>query len=173
MTRQRKRSSRKATSYELIALLVLLGSLPASGWAQQVTASQESLVSIGSRVRLSTTTARAPLTGIVVARDGYGMTLAPEVGPPLRVASASTTYLELSAGRTRHTGLGAWFGALVGVAAGITAGIDPADCDVDSPKFCSRGEAMAVSTIILGGLGALLGRAITTERWVPLTIGAW
>jgi hypothetical protein len=131
----------------------------------------------GARVRL--TSAVLPggaVEGLVASSDDQTLGLliasedAPFGGGALTIPRASVGSLRISMGKRAHKGLGAVFGALALGATGFAAEVDPDDCGPNSNAFCSRGEAIAVST--LGGalLGALVGAVVKTERWQNVSV---
>jgi hypothetical protein len=130
------------------------------------------------RVQVDTDGARRWVHGALVSADADAVILVP-VGHPgtVRLARGSLTRVEASAGtRTRTVHgvlLGGAIGASVGMAIGIAAGVK------DCTGFCPpgvNGGTIAAATVILGGLGAVLGGAMGSashsERWVDVA-GPW
>jgi hypothetical protein len=87
------------------------------------------------------------------------------------IPRASLTSVQVSLGTKRHTLLGALFGAIAGAAAGASAPIDTATCEsYSSDTFCSRGEAVAAMTVVIGAIGAGVGALIKTEKWQKVSV---
>lgn len=142
-----------------------------SAVAAQGQPSLASALSIGSRVRFTSTSVQTPLKGTVVGLDDRSLTVAPEAGPPLTIPLPELARLDVGRGHKRHwlRGLGA--GLLVGLALGLTFPVDPDDCDADSANFCSRGEALLGSTLVFGTVGVGVGGLVRSEQWAPVTLG--
>jgi hypothetical protein len=117
------------------------------------------------------TAVQARVRGVVVAVDETVLTLAPEGGPPLKVPLRSLTRMDVSLGQRRNTLQGLGIGVLSGIAMGLAFSVDPENCGPDTTNFCSRGEAIAGGTLVLGALGTGIGALIKSERWAPISVG--
>jgi hypothetical protein len=124
-------------------------------------------LAVGNRVRLLSADT-GPIKGTLLALDDASLVLASEDGARLTVGRDSITQLELGVGSHRHTLRGLLTGAAVGVAVAISP-IDADDCGMTSVNYCSRGDAIG-SGIVAAALGALVGWAIKSDRWAPVTL---
>ena len=68
--------------------------------------------------------------------------------------------------------VGATVGSGAGVAVGLTEPVDPVQCQVDDYTSCSRGGAVALASVTMAGLGALVGNLIKTDVWTPVALDA-
>jgi hypothetical protein len=134
---------------------------------------------IGSQVRLQARTAPGQwMKGVLVSADAASVAFVPENAPPLganqmRVPSAAISRFELKTGSKRHWLWGLAVGAALGLAVGATTEVYPESCDyMNSTEFCSRGEAIAYSTLGFGAIGAGVGALIKTDRWTPVALDA-
>jgi hypothetical protein len=132
------------------------------------------VLAIGSRVRITSTAVQGRPKGLVVALDEGVVTLATDGGLPVKVPLASITALETSLGRKRNWLKGAAIGALGGLVVGLAAPVDSNDllCGSSSysANFCSRGEAVATSSLGGAALGAGIGALIKSDRWGSVTL---
>lgn len=169
-----------------LMLAMILG-VSASGALAQPAAEPALLkLPMGARVRLQTLAAPGDwMKGILVSADSTSVALVPEDAPPLGanqlvLPSASVSRFELRTGTKRRWLPGLIAGVAVGLVIGFTEDVDSPGCDVPdysyfenySGYYCSRGEAVAVSTLTLGGLGAGIGALIKTDRWTPVALDA-
>jgi hypothetical protein len=132
------------------------------------------VLAIGSRVRITSTALQGRPKGLVVALDESVVTLATDGGLPVKIPLASITALETSLGRKRNWLKGAAIGAVGGLIVGLAAPVDPNDllCGSSSysTNFCSRGEAVATSSLGGAVLGAGIGALIRSDRWSAVTL---
>jgi hypothetical protein len=96
-------------------------------------------------------------------------------GDTLAVATASLARFEMSKGRHRQTGKGAWIGAAVGTVVGAVLGFATYEERGDRGSLVldpGPGGSALIGGGLLGllgaGIGALTGSQITAERWAPL-----
>lgn len=169
----------------VLTLLAILGG-PASAAVAQPAAEPSLLrLPMGARVRLQTAAAPgAWVKGILVSADSASVALVPEDAPPLGanqlvVPSASVGRFELRTGSKRHWLRGLIAGVAVGLVAGFTADVDSQACDTQSLGgfssgwyYCSRGEAVAISSLAFGVVGAGIGALVKTDRWTPVALDA-
>jgi hypothetical protein len=134
---------------------------------------------MGARVRVQTTAAPGNwVKGILVSADAASVALVPEDAPPLganqlRLPNPSIGRFELKTGSKRHWLAGLIVGAALGLAMGATADVNPDTCNYTySYEFCSRGEAIAASVAVLGGMGAGIGALVKTDRWTAVALDA-
>ena len=105
----------------------------------------------------------AEADSIRLLKDGRRETLA--------FSTAGVSQVDTTAGRRTRTGKGALLGAGIGAAAGLALGV--AATIEGCSGFCTDpapGEIAAVSLIVGGigaAIGALVGSATHTDRWVP------
>ena len=169
-----------------LTLAVILG-ISASGALAQPAADPPLLkLPMGARVRLQTLAAPGDwMKGILVSADSTSVAIVPEDAPPLGnnqlvVPSASIARFELATGRKRHWLKGLISGVALGLVVGFTEEVDSSTCNDPYSYFgsssdvyyCSRGEAVAVSTLAFGGLGAGIGALVRTDKWTPVALDA-
>lgn len=145
---------------------------------------------VGSRVRLTASRVSfAPLIGRVVSVEGDHIVLErspTDDHPPeaVRIALASVETVELSAGRRRNAGKGAWMGGVIGFGAGALLGAALGGADDECREgefiFCddlSAGEGAGILGPAGAAAGALVGVAIgaltKSERWDEVPPGRW
>ena len=108
----------------------------------------------------------APPRDTVTVLDG-------ESGERKALATASLARFEVSRGRRRQTGRGAGLGAAVG---GVLGAVLGAVTYEECTGFCVVDPGPAGSAVLGGllggvfglGVGALMGSAVTGERWTPV-----
>jgi hypothetical protein len=143
--------------------------------AAEPLASQEpAALQADARVRLMMVGADRWSVGrlLMLPRDSVRL-LAGDSGDTLAVATASLSRFEMSKGRHRQTGKGAWIGAAVGSVVGAMLGAatyeECNDCLTPDPGV---GGSALIGGAFLGllgaGIGAITGSQITAERWAPL-----
>jgi len=115
--------------------------------------------------------------GILATADSSTVSLIPDDSAPLgdnrfSLPTQSVTHLELKTGSKRHWLIGLAAGAAVGLAVGATSDVDPVACKYDYNYDCSRGEALALYGLSLGGIGAGVGALVKTDRWMPVGLDA-
>ncbi len=140
--------------------------------AQNTTGPLSSVLVIGSRVRITSSTFDARPTGMVTALDEGELTIAIDERIPLKVPLASITRLETSLGRKRNTLKGLGIGAASGLLLGLVMPVDPDNCGYYSDNFCSRGESLLGGTLGAALIGAGIGALIKSDRWSRLTLNA-
>lgn len=160
------------------ALVVLIG-LGLLAPASSVFAGSPDLVVPGLRVRLTIATAPgaagAPLKGTVRSADDATFTVIGDDGPTVSVAREHVQKLEISQGRNGHARKGFLIGALFGAVMGavLVAGADESFCYLSPCAPATTGEKAALfgfSTVAYGGLGALVGVFVKTERWLDVPL---
>lgn len=158
----------------IVAILAMVGAL--SGGIRADAEEGAGLpVMVGSRVRIfapSLVQGRR-IPGVITAIDEESATVATDTGLPVVVAREAVASLELSMGRKRNTLKGTAIGAVAGVALGVAATVDPRNCDMNSPNFCSRGEAVRTSIVGGAALGAVIGAFVKSDRWVHVPLERW
>jgi len=130
-----------------------------------------STVTVGTRVRVLSTTMEARVRGVVVAVDETVITLALEGGLPLKVPLRSITEMDVSLGTKRNTLKGLAIGGLSGIALGFAFPVDPENCGPGSTNLCSRREGIVGGTFLFGALGTGIGALIKSQRWAPISVG--
>jgi hypothetical protein len=130
-----------------------------------------SVLSVGSRVRLRSTAFGGEVEGLVAAVDEQALTLAAGDRAALKVPLASILGAETSIGHRRHTLVGLGAGVLGGLLLGLAAQVDPNNCGAFSNSFCSRGDALRGGAVGGGLIGAGIGALIKSDRWAPVQIG--
>jgi len=155
-----------------VSTAALLLSVEALANAQELTASLASALTTGQRVRVRSTTEPRPVVGGVSLVDVDVLTLVPDGLSPLTIPARSITSVEASQGRKRNWRRGGVVGLVVGVVLGFAFVVDGANCGPETTNFCSRGEALAGSTVLFTGVGIGVGAFIKSERWRALDVGA-
>lgn len=137
-------------------------------------AAQDSLVSVGERVRVSTESGETYVGLVSLATSGVIEVL--DEGTASSVPLSTVTRLEVSRGQKSNGRKGAVIGSLSGALSGAVIGFSLGD---DPPLFSeafffSAGEKAGIGFLLGAGggaiIGALIGKAIHAEQWeeVPL-----
>ena len=153
-----------------VSTAILAFALAAPAVAQEPTTAPVSLLTTGQRVRVRSATEPRTVIGGVSAVDVESLTLIPDGLPPLTIPARSITSVETTQGRKRSWRQGLLVGLAVGVGLGFAFPVDAANCGPETPNFCSRGEALAGSTVLFTGVGAAVGGFIKNERWTPVDV---
>jgi hypothetical protein len=132
-------------------------------------------VMVGSRVRISAPSLLKGdrIEGVIAAVDGECATVTTGSGVSVVVAREAVATFEVSVGRKRNTLKGTAIGAVAGAAVGVLSTVDPQNCGVNSPNYCSRGEAVRTSILGGGALGAIVGAFVKSDRWVHVPLDRW
>lgn len=140
-------------------------------FAQEPAPSQDSALTVGSRVRVTSSLVQSRVPGIVESVEGGVLTLRSEGGGVVKLSPASISRVEVSLGRRRSVLQGLAAGTLAGLVIGFVPDVDPEGCYYDPEiYFCSRGQAVTGMTLFMGGVGAAVGAFIIRERWTRITI---
>jgi hypothetical protein len=158
-------------SHHAVLAIALLFAVEAVAAAQEPTTSLASVLTTGQRVRVHSITEPRPVVGGVSAVDVDFLTVIPDGLSPLKIPARSITAVDASRGRKRNWRKGGVVGLAIGVALGFAFPVDAADCGPETSYFCSRGEAVAGSTVFFVGVGAGVGALSKSERWTPLDTG--
>ena len=156
----------------LVLGLVLLG-LARVDAQQQSNQSISSMLSVGTKIRLQTTTTTDKLEGVVVAVDDSLLTLAGEEHAPIKIAMKSITQIEVVTGRRSSVVPGLCWGAGIGLAVGLVAPVnsDPSfntGLESSGTNFKSRGEAVGLCTVGGGLWGVVIGLLIKRDEWTTI-----
>jgi hypothetical protein len=158
----------------MIALgLTMAGAVPAA--AQDAAA-----LGPGVRVRLAVTSSRDLLKGTVQALDPDVLAVISDDHQLVKVPRASITRLETGWGRKGNARKGLIIGGLIGVGGGLlVCGTDDDDFfegfryDSTNLDTCDGGEWVALPLLVgaaYGGVGALIGHFIKSDRWVEVPL---
>jgi hypothetical protein len=136
---------------------------------------EETPLRAGSRVQVHLADPKPRLVrGSLVGAEADSVRLLSENGrDTLAFSTAELSQIDTTAGRRARTGKGALLGAGIGAGAGLALAV--AATIEGCSGFCtdpSVGEIAAVSLIFAGvgaGVGALIGSATHTDRWVPVS----
>jgi hypothetical protein len=133
-----------------------------SALARGVSAQDTLAIERGERVRLTLSSGRSAVVGVLVTQDRDSLRIQPRPdAPPVAFPRASVTVVETSLGRHGHAGTGALVGLVAGGAAGAALG---SSCSGDFLCPGTGGGAL-----LLGGtgllFGALVGLFVRSERW--------
>jgi hypothetical protein len=165
-------------SFSRLLVVVAISASPALAAAQPAAEPAPLRLPMGSRVRVQMASAPGSWTkGILATADSSSVSLIPDNSAPLgdnrfSLPTQSVTHLELKTGSKRHWLIGLAAGAAVGLAVGATSDVDPVACKYDYNYDCSRGEALALYGLSLGGIGAGVGALVKTDRWMPVGLDA-
>jgi hypothetical protein len=154
-----------------VSVAAVLFALEAPAAAQEPAPALASVVTAGQRVRVHSITEPRRVVGGVAAVDVEFLSVVPDGLLPIKLPVRSITAVDTSRGRKRNWLKGLGVGLALGVGLGFAFPVDAANCGPDTTYFCSRGEALAGSTILFGGIGAGVGAFIKDERWTPLDLG--
>jgi hypothetical protein len=143
----------------VLILAAILGGAPSAALVQPTEELSLLRLSMGAR-----------LVSVDAASVGLVLEDAPSLGAnQLVFPSASVGRFELKTGSKRHWLGGLIIGTALGLAMGVTADVNPDTCNYTySYEFCSRGEAIAGSVAVLGGIGAGIGALVKTDRGTPV-----
>ena len=154
------------TSLILAALLMGVGA-PALA--------QDSTLTPDARVRVMAVGTNRWVIGKLLAPPRDTVTLLEgDSGETKALATASLARFEVSRGRRKQTGRGAWIGAVTG---GVISALLGAVTYEECSGFCVAPDPGRGGTALLGGLlggvfglgvGALVGTAFTGDRWTPV-----
>lgn len=135
--------------------------------ASALSASDTTFVHQGSRVNVyPATQGTNPVIGTVVDVALDTMIVLSEGEEVLTYHSSDLSKIEVSEGEKKKTFLGLWAGAGVGLATGlIMCGADEANCETWSGTGDATAAVLLLTTVLGGGVGALVGSFIKTERW--------
>jgi len=158
-------------------VILLLGQATLAAAQDPATATLASTLVSGTRVRVKTTSMSIPARG-VEAKSADSLTVvgvvhSVDAGALTLVAGRDTVKVPLSAintidvsvGRKNNWRNGLLIGLASGVVLGLTAPVDKQNCGDTSQNFCSRGEPLAAGTVLLGGVGVIIGAFKKTDRW--------
>jgi len=110
--------------------------------------------------------------GTLVRGDGTSITFAVPGEGEVTLPTTSVSRLDVYAGKKRRTWQGLIAGAAVGIALGFAAKVDSVACDDSYTTACSRSEALATYGAAGALVGALVGTALQSDRWTPVTLPA-
>jgi hypothetical protein len=124
-------------------------------------------VSEGSRVKIFPSVEGAePVIGTVVDVALDTLIVLSEREEVLAYRSSDLWKIEVSEGEKKKTFLGLWAGAGVGLATGLLiCAADEANCETWSGTGDATAAVVLLTTVLGGGVGALVGSLIKTERW--------
>lgn len=120
----------------------------------------------GVRVRVTTATGHANVTGSLLTLDENTITVVDD-GQPIKVPRALVTQLEVSMGRTQRHVLA---GLLIGAAGGAIVGATHSPCVDTEPCQTTQGQFVAMSVAATAAGGAVIGYLWKSERWVGMPL---
>lgn len=132
---------------------------------------------VGERIRVRTVSERpGKVTGVLETREPDYLVVQAEDATPTTIAWADISRLEVSRGTKSNVGKGALIGAGVGAGMGVSTVI--LFCTGESPlaEDCGAGEVVGTVAFLIGigtGVGALIGAAARTEKWVEVPPNRW
>jgi hypothetical protein len=134
----------------------------------------------GVRVRLSMTASRDLLKGTVQALDQNVLSVISDDHQLVKVPRSSITRLETGWGRKGNARKGFIIGGLIGVGGGLLVCatddddfFDDFDDNTNLSTCDGAGEWIAIPAVVAatyGGIGALIGHFIKSDRWVELPL---
>lgn len=153
-------------------IVPILATLPVVALAQQsAQPALTQLVTVGSQVRVGSSAIQGRARGRIASLDDRSMSLLVDDGAVVNIPVPSITSLQLQIGKRRHPLHGFLIGAAVGIVIGATEPVNPNNCNPDySDSWCSRGEAVGIIGSLYGGLGALVGWLVATDRWATVSV---
>jgi len=124
-------------------------------------------LSRGDQVRVRLTSGGEPLRGTIDAAGPGEIVVRPKdpAQPPLRLSPQQMAKLEVVRGRRSHWVGGAVIGFVPGAALGVAVAMSR-ECDPDCDHSGAAVGNAFVGGAITGTVGALIGLAIKTDRWV-------
>ena len=150
----------------------------AAGVAAPAGAAEPLPVGPGVRVRIAVATSRDRLKGTVQGLDERFLSVISDDHQLVQVPRSSITALETGWGRRGNARKGLVIGAISGAAGGLlacaaSAGGDDWPFDDDHDSVCNDGDWVAVPAVaaaVYGGIGALIGHFIKTDRWMEVPL---
>jgi hypothetical protein len=148
------------------------GLMVATLWAPVIAVADDGVtladLSRGDQVRVRLTSGGEPVRGTIDAAGPAEIVVRPRdpAQPALRLSPQQMAKLEVARGRRSHWARGAAIGFVPGALLLGVAGTASAECDPDCDH---TGEALAYACVggaITSAVGALVGLAIRTDRWV-------
>ena len=129
----------------------------------------------GVRVRLSVAASRDRLTGTVQSLDDRLLSVISDDHQLVQVARGSVTRLETGWGRKRNARKGLVIGAATGAGLGVlVCAANSTDVYGTASDSCDgAGEWLGVTLVsaaAYGGIGALIGHFIKSDRWIEMPI---
>src|SRR2546422_10848935 len=133
--------------------------------ARGVVAQDTLKIEAGERVRLTLSSGRSAVVGVLVTQDRDSLRVQPRPdAPPVAFSRADVVGAEASLGTHGHAGTGALVGLVAGGVAGAALGSGCSD------EFLCPGPGGGA--LLLGGtgllFGALVGVFVRSERWEPV-----
>jgi hypothetical protein len=132
-------------------------------------------LTVGSRVRVKAEAANPHwLVGRLLALPDDSVRLhVADSGAGVALPLATLASFEVSRGRQRQTGRGAWMGAATGALLGLILGAATyEECQSCIGPDPGTGGSAILGAVIMGafgvGVGALIGGNIRAERWEPV-----
>jgi hypothetical protein len=119
-------------------------------------------VSLGQRVRITTSAESKPIVGVLRQVDDRQLVIDDGKGSLTSVPTTDVRKIQVSTGRRSNVKRGFIIGALLGAALGIAA--IEGTCG-DGIECTNTGGALAGLSVVGGAAGALVGAPIRTERW--------
>jgi hypothetical protein len=162
---------RRARSGGALALALAAGAASARA--------EEALpVGPGVRVRIAVASSRDRLEGTVQALDQRFLSVISDDHQLVQVPRSTITALETGWGRRGNARKGLVIGAMVGAGGGLlacaaSAGGDDWPFDDEHDSVCNDGDWVAVPAVaaaVYGGIGALIGHFIKTDRWMAVPL---
>jgi hypothetical protein len=168
----------------VLGLVLLAGSSGCFSRAPRPAVPTPSVLALddGARIRVSSPVlGREPRIGHFIAVRGDTLSMWRDVTlDSVAVPISSIRRLEVSAWHGSHTKTGAIIGAVAGAGAAVLI-VNPSGCSGSgSSSGCSgyggraaRGQwfgTLALGGGVGGGIGALVGRAFSREKWAPVSL---
>ncbi len=131
---------------------------------------------VGERVRVRTVSdSPGKVIGVLKTREPAYLVVHSEDATPTTIAWADISRLEVSRGTKSNAGKGALIGGGVGAGIGVFAVV--LTCAGDSPLVEDCGAAEVAGGLLIAsigaGVGALIGMAARTEKWVDVPPDRW
>ena len=141
-------------------------------WAPAIAVADDSVtladLARGDQVRVRLTSGGKPVRGTIDAAGPGEIVVRPKdaAQPPLRLSPQQMAKLEVVRGRRSHWVRGAVIGFIPGALVGGVAAVAFSDCYRDCDHAGDVVKYALVAGAMTGTLGALIGLAVKTDRWV-------
>jgi hypothetical protein len=158
-----------------------LAGLAALALCGPAAAEEPTTLAPGVRVRVSVAGSGERLKGTVQSLEPGTLSVIGDDRHPVKIPRANITRLETGWGRHGNAKKGFFIGGAFGLAGGLLACATVGSRSeygglLDDPEFANcdtTGERVAVplaTGVVWGGLGALIGSLVKSERWVEMPI---
>jgi hypothetical protein len=148
------------------------GLIVATLWAPVIATADDGVtladLARGDQVRVRLTSGGKPVHGTIDAAGSGEIVVRPKdtAQPPLRLSAQQMAKLEVVRGRRSHWVRGAVIGFIPGALVGGVSAVALSDCYRDCDHAGDVVKYALVAGAMTGTVGALIGLAVKTDRWV-------